>query len=332
MIQLFRCPSCGSPLPKTTRANQLVKCDACQTTVLVRDWQTSETRDRVVVETPTRIYTLGRLFTKDDLCNIYRCTFKRDDKEWEGLFRLAHDPADNDLVQNEAQTLYYFQQCPDYDEFQPLVPSILESFVYQDAAISKPRQVNIASLDEQITFLDELYSLQEVKQTFPAGIHPKDMAWMWRRVLNVLGFAHKNGVIHGSVLPPYVWIEPRGHKVMLMGWGFSVRAPAGESEKLKALSISYESWYPPEVKKPAEPGLDISMAARCMLSLMAIDPLAKKESDIDLPTLPTGLRRYFWRCLSTRQSAWQLLQEFDGIIEDCWGPREFRVFRMPERR
>lgn len=331
MLETLECPNCKTPLPKTTQEEQLVKCSACQTTVLVSGWHTSIIGDEVVVETPTRIYILRDLITKDDLCNVYRCTFRQEGKERQGLFRLARHAADNDLVKNEAQTLYFFQQCPDYDEFQPLVPCILESFVYQDKSAAEPRQVNIVSMDEQITAPDMFYSLQEVREVFPAGIHPKDMAWMWRRLLNMLGFAHHNGVIHGSVLPPYIWIEPKEHMVMLMGWGFSVRTPAGESKKLTALSVPYEDWYPADVRKPAKSGLDIGMAARTMLSLMAVDPLVERESHINNPALPDALKRYFWRCLSTQQNAWLLLQEFDEIIEQCWGPREFRVFRMPER-
>lgn len=331
MLKTLECPNCRNPLPKTTREEQLVKCTACQATILVRGWQTSIIGDEVVVETPARIYILRDLITKDDLCNVYRCTFRQEGEDRQGLFRLARSAEDNDLVKNEAQTLYFFQQCPDYDEFQPLVPCILESFSYQDKTIAEPRQVNIVSMDKQITAPDEFYSLQEVKQAYPAGIHPKDMAWMWRRLLNVLGFAHHNGVIHGSVLPPYVWIEPKGHMVMLMGWGFSVRAPAGGSAKLKAISVSHQNWYPADLKKAIKSSLDIGMAARTMLSLMAIDPLVKQESDINLPTLPDALKHYFWRCLSTQQDAWLLLQEFDEIIETCWGAREFRVFRMPER-
>ncbi|MBN1564333.1 MAG: hypothetical protein JXA10_10875 [Anaerolineae bacterium] len=331
MIETLACPNCGKPLPKTTQEEQLVKCAACQATILVSGWQTSIIGDEVVVQTPTRIYILRDLITKDDLCNVYRCTFRQAGQARQGLFRLARHVADNDLVTNEAQTLYFFQQCADYDDFQPLVPRILESFAYQDATIPQARQVNIVSMDEQITAPDEFYTLEEVKRTYGAGIHPKDMAWMWRRLLNVLGFAHDNGVIHGAVLPPYIWIEPKGHRVMLMGWGFSVRVPNGEPEKMKALSVPYEEWYPPSVKQPAKAALDIGLAVRTMLYLMAIDPLAKRENELDLPSLPQALKSYFWRCLSTEKTAWLLLQEFDQIIESCWGPREFRVFTMPDR-
>ena len=41
------------------------------------------------------------------------------------------------------------------------------------------------------------------------------MAWVWRRLLTIVGFAHANHVVHGAVLPPHVVIEPKEHKLLL---------------------------------------------------------------------------------------------------------------------
>jgi hypothetical protein len=30
------------------------------------------------------------------------------------------------------------------------------------------------------------------------------------------------------------------------------------------------------------------------------------------------------------QSAWQLLEEFDELIEGLWGPRQYREFKIPK--
>ena len=65
---------------------------------------------------------------------------------------------------------------------------------------------------------DELYSLEEVRAAYPAGIDARDMAWMWRRLLTVLGFVHEQRLVHGCVTPDHVLIEPREHKLVLIGW------------------------------------------------------------------------------------------------------------------
>lgn len=333
-ISELKCPSCGAPLTEFVTANQLVKCPVCNSTLLISDWKIGDTDDSVVVGTPTRTYTVKDLLAKDDLCNVYRCGFKVEGKEWQGLFRVARDPEDNDLVQNEARMLYYLSTAKDYDDFRPFLPSVLESFTYQDAAASRGRMVNILTMHEHIGSPNELYSLEEVRKVYGSGIHPRDMAWMWRRLLNVLGFVHEAKVIHGAVLPLHILIEPKDHKLALAGWGFSVRDPRGTSDRIRAMSVSYEGWYPGEVtaKATPTPALDLCMAARCMLYLIGADPLG----DGTHPGMEPAFQAYFARCVQPNaarrpQDAWTLLGEFDQLIEREWGPREFRVFRLPPK-
>jgi serine/threonine protein kinase/DNA-directed RNA polymerase subunit RPC12/RpoP len=332
-ISIFNCPSCGGALPQNTKADQLVKCPACGSTLLISDWKIGDTTYAVVVSTPTRLYTVSDLLAKDDLCNIYRCTYKADGQEWEGMFRVARQAEDNDLVQNEARILYHFQSSDDYDEYRAFLPLALESFIYQDAGTFRRNQANILSMHHQIASPRELYTLEEVHNYYRNGIHAKDVAWMWRRLLNVLGFIHRSGVVHAAVLPSYILIEPKDHKLALTGWSFAARtSPAPEN--LKAISMGYETWYPPEVhqKVPPTPALDICLAARSALYLMGLDPLG----DASAPSLEPELQRYFARCLDDNparrpQEAWPLLQEFDDIIENLWGPRQFRIFSMPSK-
>src|ERR1700694_3011782 len=133
-ISVLNCPSCGAPLPQNIKADQLVKCPSCGSTLLISDWKIGDTTNSVVVATPTRIYTVKELLAKDDLCNVYRCTYKADGQEWDGLFRIARQSEDNDLVRNEARILYHFQAADDYDDFRAFLPLVVESFIYHDAA------------------------------------------------------------------------------------------------------------------------------------------------------------------------------------------------------
>lgn len=330
-ISVLKCPNCGYPLPESTRANQLLRCEACGSTLYLSDWKIGESKDAVLVATPTRVYTVSTLLAKDDLCNVYRCAFEADGQRWQGLFRIARSADDNDLVQNEASTLYHLQAQPDYRDFRPFLPQVLESFLYQDAGADQAQQVNIVSLHEYIASPGELYSLEEIHHQYPSGIDARDMAWMWRRLLNILGFVHRSRAVHGAVLPAHVFIEPKEHKLALANWGFAVRDPQ-TGKRLQAISLPYEAWYPPELRQPIPPtpGLDLYMAARCMLYLLGDDPL-------DTPSprhMEPELQHYFARCVQPNpahrpQDAWELLRAFDRIIEQLWGPRRFRVFTMP---
>ena len=335
-ISTFNCTSCGAPLPPSTKANQLVKCPSCGSTLLISDWAIGDTTNTVVVGTPTRLYTVTDLLAKDDLCNVYRCTYKADGQEWEGMFRVARQSNDNDLVQNEARILYHFQADDHYDEFRAFLPLAMESFIYRDSGTYRQTQVNILSLHHQIASPRELYTFEEVHSYYRNGIHPKDVAWMWRRLLNVLGYVHRSGVVHAAVLPSYILIEPKDHKLALTGWSFAARSNP-VAENLKAISMGYERWYPPEVhqKTPPTPALDLCLAARSALYLIGIDPLGPLN-DTTAPMLEIELRQHFGRCLNEDparrpQEAWILLQEFDEIIERLWGPRQFRLFTMPAK-
>lgn len=332
-VKVMNCPSCGNPLPASAKANQLITCSACNSTLYLSDWEIGAAGDAVVVATPTRVYTITDLLSKDDLCNVYRCAYKADDKNWQGMFRIARDASENDLVQNEAKTLYHLQSSKDYYEFRPFLPYTLESFVYQDATLSKGRQVNIFGIHEGISAPNELYSLEEIHEYYPNGIDPKDMAWMWRRLLYILGFVHNSSVIHGAVIPAHILIEPKDHKLFLTGWGFSVREPAKTGNRLTAISTTYDKWYPKEVfdKQVPTNSVDLYLAARSMLYLIGGDPL---DEDAEHRLLDRKMQTYFAQCVKSNprnrpQEAWKLLAEFDGLIENLWGARTFRVFSMP---
>ena len=326
-VRKMQCPSCGRDLPPESKPNHLITCPACNSTLYLSDWNIGQNNDAVLVATPTRVYTVTDLLGKDDLCNIYRCIYPVEQTKHQGMFRLTNDPYDNDLMQNEAKTLYHLQGDKDYDDFRAFIPVILEAFLYQDSD-KKAKQVNICGLHPDIGEPNELYTLEEVHQYYLNGIDPRDMAWMWRRVLYILGFIHGAEVIHGAIVPWHILIEPKEHKLMISGWGFSVRNPKATGNHLKAMSLSYEKWYPASVKekKPPTAALDIGMAARCMMYLIGAEPTQKpKHRNLD-----SQLERYFTKCIEQQpQDAWQLLSEFDKIIENLWGERKFRIFTMP---
>lgn len=288
--------------------------------------------DGITVTTPRRAYTVTNLLAVGDLCNVYQCVFIDNGRQVNGVFKEARDAMDNDLVQSEAQTLRHLSAVEGAAEFQPFFPSLEESFTYQTNSSPQPRQVNILSMHPDIPSPMTLYTLQEVRQHYAMGVDPKDMAWMWRRLLSVLGFAHHANIVHGAVLPPHVLIEPVDHKLLLIDWSYAVQHSTGQH--ISAISTVYENWYPQEVfqKTPPLPGLDIYMAAQSMLYLLGLDP----PFDVSATTMESALQRYFDRCLhrdsSVRpQDAWRLLEDFDALIETLWGPRTFRPFTMPAK-
>ncbi len=267
-------------------------------------------------------------FAQGDLCNLYHCTDSFNGKETAAIFKVARQPADNDLVANEAEALRQFPHSPDYKQFHAYVPRLIDSFDYRDPASPAPRRANILAFEE-----GQYSSLQEVRAYYSQGIDPKDMAWMWRRLLIALGFAHTCGVIHGAVLPTHVLIQPEQHGLTLIDWSYALNNPA-TGEYIPAIVSEYQAWYPPEVlaKETPSTATDLYMAAQCMIYLMGGDPVTGTMPNSVHKRIQSFFRGIILKKPSHRpHNALALLDEFTALVEQLWGPRTFRAFSMPKK-
>jgi hypothetical protein len=227
------------------------------------------------------------------------------------VLKLARDPADGDLIGREAAALRWLAAHGD-PAYLPYVPTLLETRRYVDPATGVTRRGNV------LAELSGFVTLEAVRRRFPAGLDPRDVAWIWRRALVALGFAHHSGLIHGAVLPPHLLIHPNEHGLCLIDWCYSSRGP--NPATLPALVARYRSWYPGEVGSGYQPGpdLDIYLATKSVVALIRKPlppPLAAFAAGC---TLASPARR--------PDDAWELLREFDDLIERLWGPRRFRPF------
>lgn len=283
----------------------------------------------VLVRNRKREYLVsGTSFAQGDLCNLYQCESVQDGKEIGAIFKVARNPADNDLVWNEAQILKQLASSTEYEQFRAYVPQLVDSFDYRDSTASQARRVNVLALAE-----GPYYSLKEVRAAYPQGIDARDMAWIWRRLLIVLGFAHMSNVFHGAVLPTHILIQPENHGLVLIDWSYALFEPASD-EYIPAISTEYKDWYPPEVlaKEPPRSGTDIYLGALCMLYLLGGDVLKGTTPDSVPKRIQSFFRGTTLKGQAQRpQDALRLLDEFTELIESLWGPRKFREFYMPKK-
>ncbi len=262
------------------------------------------TRWRARRVTVLRGYRCGRPSHSGDLADLYDVGSDR-------LLKLPRDPSDNDLLAREQRALRRLAAQGD-PRWLPYVPRLVDSFAHRDAATGAERLVTV------LATAPGLHSLVEVRRAYPDGLDGRDVAWMWRRLLVALGLAHRAGVVHGAVLPPHVLIEPDAHGVVLVDWCFSTE-PDGV---VPALVPDYQDWYPAEVtdRRPAGPGTDIAMAARCMTWLMG------RRAPGELLAFAGGCQQ---RLLRARpDDAWRLLGELDEVLHRLYGPRTFRPFTL----
>jgi len=264
----------------------------------------------VTIKTRKRAYVLSTTPVRGDLANLY--------DSGEVMVKIARDPAVNDLLEREAIALRQLPKDGD-GRFLPYVPQLLESFRHRDEASGVIRHANA------IERLDGFRPLTDVRAAYPDGVDPRDVAWMWRRLLVALGFAHGAGVLHGAVLPEHVLIHPGDHGLVLVDWCYSVPGCHPDNDgRVPAMVTSRADWYPPEVaaREYASAGTDIYLATRCMTYLMG-------------DRAPRPLRVFARGCLLTAehrrpQHAWRLLGEFDDLLEQLYGPRRFRPFHLPD--
>ncbi len=194
----------------------------------------------------------------------------------------------------------------------PFIPRPLASVNYAQPNGEAAQLGSVLAYHEEIAGPDELYSLEEVRAAYPNGIDPRDMAWMWRRILTVLSLVHCRRTAHGAVTPDHLLIEPREHKLLLIGWCGAAYFGTG-SILIAQRWRGWSNW-----DRGAAPVTDLSSAAKTMLYLVKPEP-------------EPAVKRHLERAAESSADAADLLEQFDKLIEALWGARQFRPFAMPAR-
>jgi hypothetical protein len=141
-------------------------------------------------------------------------------------------------------------------------------------------------------------NLEDVRKAFPAGLDARHAVWMWRRLLELLGWVHKSGWVHGAVVPQHVLLNEREHGATLVSWSHAAR----NADATKAMA-------------------DIVMAARSVDSL-----LGPSEP------VPAQLRTLVDSCVAGAagtEDAWVLKERVADAAAQAFGPPTFVPFHMP---
>ncbi len=161
-----------------------------------------------------------------------------------------------------------------------------------------------------------------IRRCFPGGLDGRHVAWMFNRTLEILGFIHQQGWVHGAVLPPHLLFHPENHGLQLIGWTHS--QPIGQP--LRFAPRQYRSWYPPECRRrqAATAAVDIYLAAQSMIWLAGGDPQTGFLPD----HLPIEFQRLLLHCrddavANRPRNAWKLHAEFRELLEGVYGPPRF---------
>lgn len=271
-------------------------------------------------------YTVGDQQVSDDIFDL----FDADVNGRPVTLRTGAVPAaDDDLLVNEALALGGLTAFAETDDprFGAYLPKMVDTFDGPDG------QINVFDR------LDGFHPLTDVRDAYPDGVDPRDMAWMYRRLLVAVGFTHQAGYAHGAILPQSVYIHPEQHGLVLHNWTHAVPFTSGTTTDGTAAIVGqsfgpypiHPEWYPPEtrtVQAPIYPQTDIYMAAKVAAWLVG------GETDGTLPEgVPVEYRAFFNGCTKPRiedrpTDAWDVLKYFDDLIERLYGKRKFRPFTL----
>lgn len=247
--------------------------------------------------------------TVDDITTSYTATATKLGDAFEAHLRVVNQAGDNDLLEREKGSLAdIYSSCKDGHRayFPTLVGEATNDSGCRALLLTRPRGT---------------ISLREVRDAFPDGIHPKDAAWMFRRLLVGLGAAHEAGNVHGAVSLDSIRIHPAMHGLIITDWTAST--PVGKQGVY--IPTQAAPFVAPEVAKkaPLSGSADVYAAAKLLEALLGTQAA-------DSPAMKGFIRGCTLTGPSSRpKHGWAAAQEFDDLIERAWGPRKFREFHWP---
>jgi hypothetical protein len=270
----------------------------------------------VRVDLRTGSYEVHEALRAGDYATVYRCT----ERLVPGAaleMKVARGGWENEWLGREAEVLRRLGRGP--VPGRRYFPRLVETFLWRDGAAA--RQAVLAEVRAG------LHSLAEIRAAYPAGLDPRDAAWMFNRTLEALWFAHEQGLVHGAVLPGNLYVSLEDHGLILEEWALAVEP----GEPLKAVSAPFIAWYSAEVRRRAAATLatDLALVARCLVYLLGGDPVTGR-----LPAgVPGALVRFVRGCVLPTahgpQDAGALREEFDEVLSGLYGRRAFRPLAMP---
>ncbi len=233
------------------------------------------------------------------------------------LLKISRIVGGDKLLDNEQKVLTELLSKAGTGTYSHYLPILSESFLAKDKI---QKRINV--------FVSEngFYTLEDVHAQHPK-LEGRHLAWIFKRMLTILGFTHKQHTVHGAFLPSHVMLNAENHGLKLIGWGHSVKLDT----TIKTISLKYKDWYPKEVinKKLANNSTDIFMAAKCIVYLAGGDLITNKMPS----SIPPKMQRFFKSCVLEGQKmrpadAWKLLEEFDGLLAEMYGKPKFHKLEM----
>jgi hypothetical protein len=261
-------------------------------------------------------YHLGRQIGKGEISNVHLASQISDKFVPKGtsrpmVLKVAQAKEANEYIDKEAKILTDLRVQSGDRKYSDYLPKPVEIFVHDGLHVAVQHHY------------DRFFTLSEIMARHTNGLGGRHVAWMFKRILTVIGFAHTANYIHCAVFPMHIMFNADSHGCKLISWAGCVRS----EQKLTVVPMAYKPWYPKkEITKqyPATPSLDIFLAAKSMLELVKLD----KENRTPQPLLTFLESCVVENPLQRPQDAWKLLDEWDTLLKKVYGPSKYVILDM----
>jgi hypothetical protein len=239
-----------------------------------------------------RYAVLGRL-ARGEGGDVFRA--RRDARLTEQvLVKVAKDDAGAARLEREQAVLDELEASTVQGaaHFTRLLPQRVEHGVARLGMNGRDGERRVAVMRWRSGFV---HTWDDVRAAHPSGVTPETSVWMWKRVLELLGWVHRNGIAHGAVTLPHLVLHARDHGVVLVGWS---EARAGSPEG------------------------DLAASARAVIQVLG-----------DVSRAPAPLARllddHARLAPGHETDAWTLKDKLDAVARQAFGPPRFVPFAMP---
>lgn len=261
-------------------------------------------------------YDLNEKYKSGSISEVYKATADNGNSV---LVKVLRNVRNSDLFLNEKSTLNKLYKLKEHAGLLAHVPELIDSFEFTSG---KSKTYGLV-----FSPLDGFYTLEEVRTKYKEGVDLRTAAWMFNRILGGIAAASLADIVHGSITPEHVLINPETHNGVLVGWAGSVSI----GQKSKFTSSAWKSFYPAETtsKLPLTSATDIYMAAKCLLYILGLDEVTYKNNNKGVPKIITNYISYMLLHQKTRPShAVETHIEFQEILKHLFGEPKFHPFTM----
>jgi hypothetical protein len=328
VTRVLECPNCGANLAPPRFARSVV-CSFCRTTVQVdpsavsaalfrkafASWNSPETHGYTsVLSIGQSHWATRRFIARGEISDVSMAERARRPTE-RVLLKILRERDNGHLFDREWEALEKLQhsEAPGAALFTTLVPQPVARGLVDNGPFLGQRAMAFRWAP------GFRHTFEAVRQAYPQGIDPQISIWMWRRILELLTFLHRSGVVHGAVLPPHILVQDGDHGIRLVGYS----AAGAPEAPLATVCTRFEKFYP---GARLSPGGDVTMSARSIAFVLGGDGQGG-----DVPaSVPEPLAGLIRKVASDgAEDAWSLRESVGKMARDLYGPPTFHPLVMP---